>query len=36
MELDPVGADAAAKIARDIAGAPKDAVEFAKKMIDID
>jgi tripartite-type tricarboxylate transporter receptor subunit TctC len=36
MELNPVDAAEAAKIARDINDAPADAVELAKKMIDIE
>jgi tripartite-type tricarboxylate transporter receptor subunit TctC len=36
MELNPVNGEDAAKIARDIAGTPREAVELAKKMIDID
>jgi tripartite-type tricarboxylate transporter receptor subunit TctC len=36
MELDPVGAEEAADIAKSIAATPADAVASAKKMIDID
>jgi len=36
MELNPVDGDGAAKIARDIKDAPNDAIELAKKMIDIE
>jgi hypothetical protein len=36
MELNPVDGDGAAKIARDIKNAPNDAIELAKKMIDIE
>ncbi|MGE5538516.1 MAG: Bug family tripartite tricarboxylate transporter substrate binding protein [Gemmatimonas sp.] len=36
MELNPVYADEAAKIARDINSAPADAIALAKKMIDIE
>jgi len=36
MELAPVGGEEAAEIAASIANSPKDAIELAKKMIDIE